>query len=595
MSDRVSITGIEFYNFKAFSRYSVKLSHLDILVGPNNTGKSTILSAFRVLSVGIRRARSKKPESVYGYNGACKGYALSSDTLPISVENVHTDYSETDTEVIFKLSNGNQLALFFPKEGGCNLIPKNRYISSPSQFTKEYPITVGVIPVLGPVEHHEELKTEDTIRQHLLSHRASRHFRSYWYRNPAGFDEFAQLLSATWPGMEIELPQRSDPLGSQLSMFCRENRMSRELFWCGTGFQTWCQLLTHLSRSRSETLLVIDEPEIYLHPDVQRQLLGILRNTGPDILLATHSTEIMSEADPSDILLIDKSKRVAERLKDVKGVQEALYAVGSVQNITLTQLARNKRVLFVEDIDDFRTLRRFARRLGLTELSAGIGITPLKSEGVTSLDKVRSLAWGVGKIGGELSIGTIFDRDYRCVEEIDQLLGEMKKELQFAYFHDRKEIENYLLAPSVIDRVIQRNLADKRYRSELTTVQIEPSAIILERITDSMRTDIQGHYIAERIRFFERSPLDRSTVTSETIRRFDEKWNNIDSRMEIVPGKEVLRKLRTYLQDRYGFGLSDSQIIEAFRREEISSDLCFLLHELENYRKGDVVGYSDSQ
>ena len=101
-----------------------------------------------------------------------------------------------------------------------------------------------------------------------------------------------------------------------------------------------------------------------MHPDVQRQLLGILRNAGPDIVLATHSTEIMSEADPSEIVVVDKTKKHANRLRDVEGVQAALKAIGSIQNITLTRLAQNRRVLFAEGDTDVRLLRRFARVLG---------------------------------------------------------------------------------------------------------------------------------------------------------------------------------------------------------------------------------------
>lgn len=120
-------------------------------------------------------------------------------------------------------------------------------------------------------------------------------------------------------------------------------------------------------------MIVVDEPEIYLHPDVQRQLLGILRDCRPDVLLATHSTEIMSEADPSEILIIDKKKKNAERLKDAEGVQIALDSIGSIQNITLTRLARNKRMLFVEGDSDFRLIRRFARKLGMSEACSWYG------------------------------------------------------------------------------------------------------------------------------------------------------------------------------------------------------------------------------
>ena len=155
-------------------------------------------------------------------------------------------------------------------------------------------------------------------------------------------------------------------MAGELSLFCLEDRITRELYWAGFGFQVWCQLLTHLVRADTSTVVVADEPEIYLHPDVQRQLLGILRDLNTDVLVATHSSEIMAEADPSEILLINKRRRKAERLTDVSGVQRAMTAVGSIQNITLTArvLSRNRRVVFVEGDDDFRLLRRFASTTG---------------------------------------------------------------------------------------------------------------------------------------------------------------------------------------------------------------------------------------
>ena len=224
----------------------------------------------------------------------------------IRIENVHTDYEETDSSITFRLSNNNKLQLFFPVEGGCFLIPLTDppVIRTPSEFKKAFPITIGIVPILGPVEHEEDLLNEETVRKNLATHRASRHFRNSWHFYPEKFEIFAQLVKKTWPGMDIERAQRADQFSSKLVMFCVENRITRELFWAGSGFQIWCQLLTHITRASDDTMLIVDEPEIYLHPDVQRQLLSILRQVGPDILLATHSTEIMSEADHSEILLV---------------------------------------------------------------------------------------------------------------------------------------------------------------------------------------------------------------------------------------------------------------------------------------------------
>jgi predicted ATPase len=50
---------VRFKNYKAFADFTVNLREFNVLVGPNNAGKSTVLGAFRILSEGLRRARSK--------------------------------------------------------------------------------------------------------------------------------------------------------------------------------------------------------------------------------------------------------------------------------------------------------------------------------------------------------------------------------------------------------------------------------------------------------------------------------------------------------------------------------------------------------
>ena len=285
------LTTVTFSQFKAFANYTLSLDRINLLVGPNNSGKSTILGAFRTLAAGLRVARSKSAERVrLSDEEILSGYIIKNELLPISLENVHTDYSNADTSISFNLSNGSRLKLIFPRTGGCYLIPKSRdgsLVTSPSSFRKHFPLDITVVPVLGPVEHRKKQREKDTVVAGLSTHRASRHFRSYWNHFPQGFSEFADLVATTWPGMEIQPPELADPINGELAMFCLENRITRELYWAGFGFQVWCQLLTHVSRSKYSSLLIVDEPEVYLHPDVQRQLLGLLREAGPDILLGS--------------------------------------------------------------------------------------------------------------------------------------------------------------------------------------------------------------------------------------------------------------------------------------------------------------------
>ena len=584
MDKKASITSVRFLAFKALRDYSLRLSHMNVLVGPNNCGKSTVLGAFRVLAQALRRARSRKAEWVLGPKGRRPGWHLLDETLPIAAENIHSDYEDIDTVIEFSTTGKGKLCLYFPVSGGCYFFAEQdgAFIRSSGELKRDLPVEIQVVPVLGPVEHQEQLVMEETTRKNLTTTRASRNFRNYWRLYPEGFNEFSQLIARTWPGMEVQRPEVSHDI---VLMFCLENRISRELYWAGFGFQVWLQLLTHISRVSAASLLIVDEPEIYLHPDIQRQLLGILRDCGADVLLATHSTEIMSEADPSEILLIDKTKRTAHRLKGIEDVQVALDSVGSVQNITLTRLARNKRLLFVEGESDFRVIRRFARSLGLAELAAGTDLTALESGGFSSWQEVRALASGFEKaLGFALHVGAIFDRDYWCEDHIDQILNELRRHLEFSHIHRRKEIENYLLVPAVLERALKKAIQERERRTGETGEYTGDIATLLDLVTRPFRASIQSQYIAKRVDYFRGSHKDSATITAEAISVFEDQWNDVTTRVEIVPGKAVLAALRTEVSERYRVNLTDHEIVTEFTTDELAPDLVELVNGLERYR-----------
>jgi hypothetical protein len=351
----IQFTKVEFHRFKAFRAFTLNLRHFNILVGPNNAGKSTVLTAFRILAAAMRRANSRSPEIVRGPLGQSRGYPVDLKGISVAEENIFYNYSDDEPAYVkFHLSNKNTMQLYFPSQGECSLIVDNnkKAITSPSLFKSQFNCPIGFVPVLGPVEHEERLYNEEAARLALFNYRAARNFRNIWYHFPEKFDEFRLILSRTWPGMEIERPlvERSDNK-SYLVMFCPEERIPREIFWSGFGFQVWCQMLTHIIQSSGVSLFLIDEPDIYLHADLQRQLLTILRTLGPDILIATHSVEIITEAEADEIVLVNKRRQNGSRIHDPSQLQGVFNDLGSNLNPILTQLAKTKRAIFVEGKD----------------------------------------------------------------------------------------------------------------------------------------------------------------------------------------------------------------------------------------------------
>lgn len=590
MKDR--FTSVTFKNYKALKRYSVSLNEFNVLVGPNNAGKSTIVGVFRILSEGIRKAASRKPQYIDIEGIDTFGYSIPLKELPVATENIFTNYDESEHAIVeFGLSTGNKLKLVFPEKNVCYLIPvqKGKQVQSPSDFRRVYNASVGIVPILGPVEHNEQLFQKEAARSALLSHRASRNFRNIWYHYPDDFDEFRKLIGATWPGMDIECPEvdtsHEKPV---LHMFCPEERYPREIFWAGFGFQVWCQMLTYIVRSKDDSLLIIDEPDIYLHSDLQRQLVEILRQSEPDVLIATHSTEIISEAEPGDLLVINKKNRSARRIKHPAQLQNIFGALGSNLNPTLTQLAKSRRAVFVEG-KDFQILSSLSRKLDRQAIANRSDFAVIPVEGFNPA-KVRDFSEGIeATLGTKILKGVIFDRDYRSDDEVKKLKKDFDKFCEFFHIHERKEIENYLLIPSVLKKAIQKRVKDRSTRINKTITFKEDVEQILTELTQQLKSQVMSQFLTKRGASSKTAEpnLDIVTINQRLLDEFEDVWSDLQNRLIIVPGKKLLAKLNDYLQEMYGITLSHSGILASMKATDIPGELVNLIEKLEVFRNSE--------
>lgn len=588
MNDKHNFVRIDFHRFKAFQQFTLHLRHFNILVGPNNAGKSTILSAFRVLSAAIRKAKSRKPEFIRGPMGNTLGYVIDLSGVSVAEENIFYNYDESEpASVRFQLSNKSELTLYFPELGACHLFADSEagHPRSPSTFKKHFNCPIGFVPILGPVEHHERFYKEEAARLALFNYTAARNFRNIWYHYPEKFEDFRELLRATWPGMDIEPPtvdySHPKPL---LHMFCPEERIPREIFWAGFGFQVWCQMLTHLVQSSDKSLFLIDEPDIYLHSDLQRQLLDLLRNLGPDILLATHSTEIISEAEADDIVLINKKRRSSKRIKHPSELVEVFIMLGSNLNPVLTQLTKTRRVVFVEG-KDFQIIGKFARKLNSLRVANRADFAVVPVEGFNP-ERIRNLKKGMeATLGSKIAVAAILDRDYRCQAECDAVVTDCGEFCRLAVVHGCKEIENFLLVPSAVDRAAKRRVADGNKRTGNNQAYKPYVGEILDKFALKVKTMVTSRYLALQRRFEKsRSPgTDETTANEAALSEIERLWADAPTRMKIVPGKEALSSINQSLQDRYGVSVTPTAIIDVMRKEEIPKEMRNLVEALLSF------------
>jgi energy-coupling factor transporter ATP-binding protein EcfA2 len=579
-------TAVRFQNFKSLRDFTIHLKDMNVLVGPNNAGKSTILDAFRIMMAAHSFASRRNPSPLQVNEQTIVGYDIPVPQIPISLANIHFDYeTNRETSITFSLNNGNKLKLTFYDNSRCILtIDARQRTANTSQFKRHFPISIYSIPTLGPLEEEEELLSDEYVRQSIGTRRAHRMFRNIWYRWSDEFPIFQDLVEKTWEGMTISRPELNRAYPPRLTMFCTEGRVDRELCWAGFGFQVWLQLLTHITNSAASNVLIVDEPEIYLHPDLQHRLFHLLKATNKQIILATHSAEMVNEAEHDDVIIVNKAKRFATRVGDIEGLQEALFSIGSAQNIHLARLSRGKRILFLEG-DDYRLLRRFAARLGFDDLAENTNITAVPIGGFSQRQRIEDAAWTFEKVlKSEIAIAAILDRDYRCAEEIDELTRDARGSVPHFHVLERKELENYLLVPSAITRAISDRLADRK--ESAVKISIENVEEMIDEITAEMKSAVLSQAISNRMRYFaSRTSKDPATVASEAIAKLDENWADRSRRMKVVPGKQLLATLNSRLQKNLGISITATQIIRNLAPGTIAADLRETLHDINQFAK----------
>ena len=312
MSVPMHIKSLHLRNFKQFSDFSLSARDVNVLVGPNNSGKSTTLDALRICQDVLRFASRRVPTNErHNGDGICQTYTISESLLSIPIVNVVRNFRAEDAEIIIKSVNGPVLIIRLHQDHQLKayIVNSPRAITNSRIFSELFPIKIVVVPTLGPFESEENYLTDETVQRNEGTRLAHRNFRNIIYRMDDGnFQEFSRLVRDAWVGIEIRKPAiNTSSFPRAMDIFYEENRMPREIGWSGFGLQVWMQMMLHMIKGGRDKILVMDEPDIYLHPDLQKKLFRISKERFGQLFIGTHSTEIINEANPGQILSISSA------------------------------------------------------------------------------------------------------------------------------------------------------------------------------------------------------------------------------------------------------------------------------------------------
>jgi len=579
----MTIARIQLRNFKRFETLSLTCKGENILVGPNNCGKSSILDALRILYGAIRNARPRAPRVLdLGEEGVLTGYRIPVSAIPITLKNISHNYDSEDAILDFTHKNGTQLRIRLNSSDEPLLYIQNRYteVKSGSQYFSSFPIDLIIVPTLAPFDEEEEPRTRETVVKNRSTRLAARNFRNIWRRAPTEeFDVFRTLVEQTWPGVTINPPE--DPGGNGvIPMFFSEHRYDREIYWAGFGFQVWLQILTHILRGNPDSTIIIDEPDVYLHPDLQRRLLKLLRERYAQFFLATHSTEIVNDADVGAVVAMRSDGRSPIRITKDSEYQALLDYLGSTENVELSKLARAKRILFFEG-KDRKILSRFANKVSAGHTVTDSDTLILAAGGFSQWRRVSETAWTFKNVLNiEAKIYAVFDRDFRPTEEIDALQLALQDTGIGCHVWRRKEVENYAICPDSICRLIRRRLSAQE-------IEIDDAAVtkMLLEISDEMRapTLSQAIFHAEEYARASKAGGHRTTVMETSIKEFEKDWKDLNGRLRVVGGKALIGAICRETQDRYGVSISFSALLDEIRPKEVDAEVHSVLKTIDRF------------
>lgn len=508
------ISAITFKRFKQFKDQRVPLlpSGITLLAGGNNTGKSSILHGLAVWEFCRTVIEAEKGPDALLATSTAQGLGLGDDEFsPINVPSLRHLWTNlvsqktasdadgytlrikaewTDGDVPRELEFGLALAndRLFAKTTQSNLqagdhIPRIAYLPPFAGITDREGRVPGAVRrrrigegLAGAVLRNLLLdsSTANAETRRLLRAGKSK-ISGADLRNLRATDPWERLQQAlrTQFGAELVVapfaPEYHTYIRVEVVKGSRKGYIltrfpgfrSRDLMVEGSGFLQWLSVFALVVSPDIDTLL-LDEPDAHLHCSLQQQMLGALGDlageSGEQILIATHSTEILRTSEPARILELSSTQRPRFLSNEAQKVG-LLAGLGSEYAPRIDALKTSRRLLLVEGEFDMRVLRALAATLGRE-----IPERWVEWKSTRGHKERKQLFMALKEEIPDLVSLSLRDRDDEPRETVGPGLIDKGHENGPADFHCRKwrrrHIESYLLWPPAIAAVLDVSETD---------------------------------------------------------------------------------------------------------------------------------------
>jgi predicted ATPase len=468
------LTKLHFRNFKRFEDIEFDLDQLVVLIGPNNSGKTTALQALALWELGMRRWTEKRGSASRASQRT--GVSINRrDLLSIPVSNanllwrnlrtrlVERDNGRQDTQniridvTVHGINDGKQwvCGLEFDYANDESLYCRPLRLDDSKQPTRmEIPdaarlTRTGFLPPMSGLADREFIKQPGEVGVLIGQGQTAQVLRNLCYRvawpdgNPSAppspaWHEMKDQVERLF-GTRLHLPEYIAERSEIVMAYEEQGDIRLDLASAGRGLQQTLLMLAHLY-SNPRTVLLLDEPDAHLEVLRQRQIYQVIADLAgrldSQIIAASHSEVVLNEAAERGtvIAFVGKPHRLTDRGAQVV---KALTDLGWDQYY---QAELTGWVLYVENATDLAMLQAFAKKL--QHPAVEVLERPFVNYVASNMpQKARDHFYGLHEAKTDLVGIAIFDRLEKSLQKNTPL-----QELMW----QRREIENYFCTETVL-------------------------------------------------------------------------------------------------------------------------------------------------
>jgi len=581
----MKIRQVALENFKSFGNFSVDLRDFDVLVGINNSGKSTILQAIYVAHHFLTECCQFKPtrNRCDFVPRAFREFPFFPLPKPSALWKGNRTF-QTPVRIGITYTDGSRFTFQVTLQYGAFAV---RISEAPPNLTTEYMADLiahppAYVPSFAGAVVREPFFTAKRRGSLMAEGHYAEILRNLILvvreRDPYRFTRMEYLLGSHFGISRLGTlfnPEKDDYIRADYL----EGRTRHDLVSGGSGFLQLVQILAYIYLSDSSTVL-LDEPDAHLHPAMQRRLINLLRDLsdadGLQVLMATHSKEIINNVAPDVIISVSNEEQRGVRLSTYGDVLAVLKDIGSVDNVDAATLLRSKRAVFVEGDED-SLLSVFARTLKIMAFEGPKLTVVIPLKGAQNVNRVSEIRTFEDLLGADLKAFLIRDRDYILAEAETAFAEEAERHGVAAHIWNRTMIENYLLVPTALQRVVSQAIDQRNAASngEEQTPSVEEITALLETAVDATRTETLARLTGAI------DKANRALATETAVKRASEileaSWTDLASKLVICPGKEALAGFRRLCSERYRVSFTNRGIAESMEPGEIDQEVPHVL------------------